>query len=303
MFCISCMTDVDMETDERYPKYLCGNYKRKLDRLKNLRESKAGCSKDYKAATFLPHSFENCMVCLIKKDPGNETMTLLLRNLDKMMTSHSYQAQQSKKYKRIYSKTNIVEDVLVNEVVFFLNVSHYWHLQINNKIFLPSALNALNELPERVSDENIKLFDDFFSKLRICVGISEYSDVIQARLSFKEPFLSKDGQPNAFVEDQFHNQLMKDNFKIFRSINCEYISNNENNTCKSCFLNQSFLRSCRSRLRQEDLEPERKRLRTSDTSTANLRYLSREELIERAELKMHKTKRKKLSDMLQSFIK
>ena len=57
--------DVDMETDERYPKYLCGNCKRKLDRLKNLRESKAGCSKDYKAATFLPHSFENCMVCLI----------------------------------------------------------------------------------------------------------------------------------------------------------------------------------------------------------------------------------------------
>ena len=84
----------------------------------------------------------------------------------------------------------------------------------------------------------------------------EYSDVIQARLNFKEPFLSKDGQPNAFVEDQFHNQLIKDNFKIFRSINCEYISNNENNTCKSCFLNQSFLRSCRSRLRQENLELE-----------------------------------------------
>ena len=36
-----------------------------------------------------------------------------------------------------------------------------------------------------------------------------------------------------------------------------------------------FLRSCRPRLRQEDLEPERKRLRTSDTSTTNLRYLSR----------------------------
>ena len=142
-------------------------------------------------------------------------------------------------------------------------------------------MDALNELPERVSDENIKLFDDFFSKLRICVGISEYRDLIKARLNFKEPFLSNDGQPNAFVEDQFHNQLIKDNFKIFRSINCEYISNNENNICKLCFLNQSFLRSCRSRIRQEDLEPERKRPRTSDTSTANLRYLSREELIER----------------------
>ena len=107
-------------------------------------------------------------------------MTLFLRNLDKMMTSHSYQAQQRKNYKRIYSKTNIVEDVLVNEVVFFLNFSHYCHLQINNKIFLPSSMDALNELPERVSDGNIKLFDDFFSKLIICVGISEYSDVIQA---------------------------------------------------------------------------------------------------------------------------
>ena len=120
-----------METDERYPKCLCGNYKRKLDRLNNSQESKAGFSKDYKAATFLPHSVENCMVCLIKKNPGSETIALLLRNLDKMMTSHSYQAQQSNKYKRIYLKTNIVEDVLVNEVVFFLNFSHYWHLQIN----------------------------------------------------------------------------------------------------------------------------------------------------------------------------
>ena len=142
-------------------------------------------------------------------------------------------------------------------------------------------MDALNGLPERISDENIKLFDDFFSKLRICIGISEYSDVIQARLNFKQPFLSKDGAPNAFVEDKFHNQLIKDNFKIFRSINCEYLSSNENNICKSYFLNQSFLRSCQSRLRQEDLEPERKKLRTSGTSTANLRYLSREELIER----------------------
>ena len=28
--------DVDMETDERYPKCLCGNCKRRLGRLKNL---------------------------------------------------------------------------------------------------------------------------------------------------------------------------------------------------------------------------------------------------------------------------
>ena len=30
----------------------------------------------------------------------------------KMMTSQGYQVQQSNKYKRIYSKTNIVEDFL-----------------------------------------------------------------------------------------------------------------------------------------------------------------------------------------------
>ena len=68
-----------------------------------------------------------------------------------------------------------------------------------------------------------------FSKLRTCAGISDYSDVIQARLNFKKPLLSKDGVPNALVEDQFHSQLIKDNFKIFRNINCEYLSINENN--------------------------------------------------------------------------
>ena len=103
----------------------------------------------------MPYSVDNCMVRLINKNPGNETIALLLRNLDKIMTSHSYQVQQSNKYKRIYSKTNIVEDVLVNEVVFFLNFSHYWHLQINNKLFSPSSLDALNGLYQRESGMTI----------------------------------------------------------------------------------------------------------------------------------------------------
>ena len=85
------------------------------------------------------------------------------------MTSHSYQVQQSNKYKRVYSRTNIVEDVLMNEVVFFLNFSHYWHLQINDKIFPPSSLDALNELRERISDENIK------NEITLPVGISNLS--------------------------------------------------------------------------------------------------------------------------------
>ena len=92
--------------------------------------------------------------------------------------------------------------------------------QINRKIFSPSSLDALNGLPERINDENIKLFDDSFSKLRICVWISKYSDVRQARFNLKEPCLSKNGTPNAFVKDQFHNQRIKDIFKIFPSINC-----------------------------------------------------------------------------------
>ena len=65
-----CDTDIYMEADERHPKCLCGNCKRKLGRLKNSRDSKAGCSKDYRTATFLPHSLENCMVFLIKKILG-----------------------------------------------------------------------------------------------------------------------------------------------------------------------------------------------------------------------------------------
>ena len=93
-----------METDKRYPKCLCRNCKRKLNKFKNSLETKAEISNDYEASTFMPHSFDNCMIFLINKNPGSETIALLLRNLDKMMTSHSYQVQQSNKYKRIYSK-------------------------------------------------------------------------------------------------------------------------------------------------------------------------------------------------------
>ena len=74
-----CDTDIYVEADERHPKCLCGNCKRKLDRLKNSRDSKAGCSKDYRTATFLPHTLENCMVFLIKKNSGNETIALLFQ--------------------------------------------------------------------------------------------------------------------------------------------------------------------------------------------------------------------------------
>ena len=48
--------DIYMEADERHPKCLCVNCKRKLDRLKTLQDSKAGCSEDYKTATFLAHA-------------------------------------------------------------------------------------------------------------------------------------------------------------------------------------------------------------------------------------------------------
>ena len=119
-------------------------------------------------------------------------------------------------------------------------------------------MDALNGLPERISNDNIKLFDDFFSKFRICVGISEYSDVIQARLNFKEPFPSKDGAPNAFVEDQFHNQLIKDNFKIFQGINCEYLSNIENNICNSCFQNQIFFKIMSTKIKTRRLRARKK---------------------------------------------
>ena len=63
------------------------------------------------------------MVCLITKNPGNSIIVLLLRKLERMMTSHSYETHQSNKYKCSYSKANTVEDVLVNEVVFFSNFS------------------------------------------------------------------------------------------------------------------------------------------------------------------------------------
>ena len=61
-----------MATGKRYTKkILCGIYRRKLDRLKKI--------KDYKAVIFLTHAVEDCMVWLIKKDPEIKPLHCFLK--------------------------------------------------------------------------------------------------------------------------------------------------------------------------------------------------------------------------------
>ena len=91
-----------------------------------------------------------------------------------------------------FIQKSIVEDVLVNKVVFFWNFSHCWHLQINNKSFSPSLLDALNELPERISDGNIKLFDDsLFQNLKFALELASIVRFCRYKLASKNHFFPK----------------------------------------------------------------------------------------------------------------
>ena len=272
--------DIDLEPVNIYPKNLCSGCKRKLDRLTKKLNNDPELSEKFEAGSFVCHSDESCLFCIKHLTERTEN-TLNLRNFDKMMTSHGFQIQNNDSFKRVFSSAKIESEILYNEIVFFLHHDYRWYIQVNQKTFKQSSLTILNELPVIINDENMNLFDVFFATIKVCEGLHGFSDVIKSRFNYEELFVSRDGSTLGIVEDNLHNELNRNKFTIFRGTHCSYLTNDGSNVCQSCRSNSNYLRTCQSRLSQASMEPAKKKLRTSDTSTTNPRYLSREELIER----------------------
>ena len=97
-----------------------------------------------------------------------------------------------------------------------------------------------------------------------------------------EPFTSNAGSfLVARVENSEHVAL--DNFneyKYVRHKDCLYFVEKDVQLCKAC-ADYANNRLSVFRWREENLEPEEKKRRTSDSSHVNYRYLSKEELVER----------------------
>ena len=128
---------------------------------------------------------------------------------------------------------------------------------------------------------------DMLSKKITCPGISGFDDIILNRLEIRQPFVAVNrNEVTAHVETFDHEELnSKMDYPYIRPVQCRLIldigTNAYCDVCRSSI--NSHLRKQQSRV-QDSLEPKVKKRRVSDSSSTNVRLLSRGDLEERLNL-------------------
>ena len=260
--------DVDLEDFDVFPKSLCGSCVRKIQRSEKKQPI------HLEAPIFIPHS-NNCNICEIT--PPFSGLHIKQADIEMLQNGFVKAVENQSNFKRIYVRSSVEKERLVNEISVFIHNDNSWHCNVHNKTVKLENEN-FKDLPKVLSDCNIKLFSAKFGNLNVCQSISGFTDVIQARLDIKQPF--RDAKGNSivgFIEDDLHNPLIKENFMNVRHSSCLFFS--DANLCEVCSNYTNFLRSCKSRISAD--EPERKKARVSDMSRTNYRFLSRDELEDR----------------------
>ena len=90
--------------------------------------------------------------------------------------------------------------------------------------------------------------------------------------------MNEKGEVVAYVENEKGTQFDFHSFRRIRHISCQGLITDDVAICDTCKNYENILTKTRSRISDE---PERKKIRVSDTSKVNYRYLKKEELIER----------------------
>ena len=261
-------SDVSIEDEDNkvYPKLFCHQCYHKFYKIKKEKKTVAVL-----VASFSPHS-EDCQICYSVDIPSSSRVggikLLRLKEMDKVLEKINFTKWfQTDTYLRVYSQN-------INEICIFVNHDYTWKCIVYGSHKLP--LESHN-LPILLKYSNLSLLVEFFNKYKLCQGVSGFSDVLQQKIEIRWPF--KDSGVN--VESENHKTLLNpDEYSIFRKANCKLFTDGKNNSCKICWdFAKNNLWRARSRLSGD--EPEKKRQRTSDTSTTNVKHLSREELVER----------------------
>ena len=178
-----------------------------------------------------------------------------------------------------YSKHNFEQGLVIEKCNFCVMGNKHWYIEVSEKAFNYS-FDILSTLSAIITNENSSLFNSFLKSLNICDGLSGFSDVIQSRLDIKQPLFTENGNQNGIVMNDSNVELDKKFFNKVRHIDCKYFIQNKQ-ICEKCFHFANSLRSTKSRYHKAVEEPEFKKQCVSVSSTTNLRYLTREELVER----------------------
>ena len=123
--------------------------------------------------------------------------------------------------------------------------NNHWYIQVGEKTIYYS-FSILSTLPPIITNENSSLFNSFLKNLKICDGLSGFSDVIQSRLDIKQSFFTENKNQNGIVMYASSAELDKIYFKKVRHINCKYFVQNKQ-ICEKYSNVASSLRPTKSR--------------------------------------------------------
>ena len=149
----ACDIDVEQESDDIYPKIVCNNCKKKLDRL-----TKKCPTPRLEHVSFYPHlQIEDCDVCASStKTLRGEKMQV--KQLDQMMANSGFiKCDKMRDLKRVYVRQSLQRNVVVNDLTIFILDSLEWYCQVyGQKVSLDNEL--FKGLPRQISNNSINEF-------------------------------------------------------------------------------------------------------------------------------------------------
>lgn len=256
--------DVEYEDIYVYPKFLCSNCRRKLEKLKFYVDAVP-----QKAAVFLPHT-DSCSLC--KKVPKGQ---LRLVHLDKIFKSFNYVLYQGEmlSHKRLYLKQSTTNDFKTFcEKSILINLDDTWVLKILNRN-LAEDHPVFKNMPKIISNDNIETVLSKIESLFVCTAIPDFKDVIDKRLGIVSRLTSINNEVIGTCEDETGIECRKDNFVKVRHKDCPLLS--ETDQCLSCNNYGNTLKKARSRLETSESQ------NISADSRVNYRYVSNEDIVTR----------------------
>lgn len=227
----------------------------------------------------MPHDDNDCEICL-NRQPKNIVddevhfkfidSELLKCNLIKYSNTHS---------ERIYYQPLAGIHGIFVPITLKLNLQNNmsWKLYVNGNM-LAFNNEPLCQLPEFINDISITDYVSKFKSFNICPGNTEYADVLQRRVDFREPFAGDNNERTAYVEStNGFTKLVKEEFNVIRHVNCSYLVTS-NQMCEKCKSYKKVLSTYRHRT--QDAVRKKSDNVAADSST-NYRYLKIAELEER----------------------
>ena len=151
--------DVNEESEDVYPKFLCSNCHKKIQRI-----GKGNTQEKKFAVKFSPHLDTGCSIC--HKHQRNSMFNV--KDLDKELCNLGFQKLQDAKYKRIYAKLKLNDERgrIVTEILIKVTFENSWTCLVYGRDVSDYFDNIL---PQTISD--VQEFTNFFKNHGTCKGI------------------------------------------------------------------------------------------------------------------------------------